>query len=240
MEFRSKHSGKVWRLSWDAAFSGASTVAALLFGVAVGNAMLGLPIGADREFQGNLLDMLGPYQLLVGVFVVAMFAMHGSIYLYLKTTGAFQERIKEWMWRCFGVFLVLYILTTMYTLVNVPNATRNFQDMPWAWIVVVLNVLAIANIPRAIYLGKPFFAFISSACTIAAFNFLFGIALFPNLAVSSLNPAWSLTVYNAASSQKTLGIMALIALFGVPFVLMYTSVIYWVFRGKVEIGKFSY
>jgi len=240
MEFRSKRPGKAWRGFWDTAFSGASTLATLLFGVAVGNAMLGLPIGPDREFKGGLLDMLGPYQLLVGVFVVAMFAMHGSIYLYLKTTGAFQHRIKEWMWRCFGLFLIFYILTTMYTLVNVPNATRNFQQMPWAWVVVVLNVLAIANIPRAIYLGKPFFAFISSACTIAAFNFLFGIALFPNLAVSSLDPAWSLTVYNAASSQKTLGIMALIALLGVPFVLAYTSVIYWVFRGKVEIGKFSY
>ena len=105
---------------------------------------------------------------------------------------------------------------------------------------MILNALAIANIPRAIHQGRALYAFISSSCTIAALIFLFGMALFPNLIYSSLNPDWSLTIYNAASSQKTLGIMRTIALIGMPFVIAYTIVIYWTFRGKVELGKFSY
>jgi cytochrome d ubiquinol oxidase subunit II len=144
------------------------------------------------------------------------------------------------MWRTFGIFLVFYVSTTVFTLAAVPEAVRNFGDIPWAWAVVVLNVLAVANIPRAIHLEKPFHAFLSSAAAIAALNVLFGVALFPNLVISSLDPAWSITIYSAASSEKTLSIMRLIAFIGMPFVLVYTTVIYWVFRGKVEIGKFSY
>ncbi len=166
--------------------------------------------------------------------------MHGSIYLYLKTEGELQKRIHGWMWRTFGFFLVLYILTTNFTLVAMPMATHNFRDHPWVWVVVVLNVLAVANIPRAIHLNRPGYAFASSCATIAALTFLFGVALFPDLVHSSLDPAWSLTVYNAASSHKTLTIMATIAALGLPFVLAYTSVVYWVFRGKVQLGKFSY
>jgi cytochrome d ubiquinol oxidase subunit II len=240
MEFRGKHDSPSWRSFWDVSFSLASGVATLLFGVAVGNAMRGMPIGADMEFHGTFLNLLHPYALLVGVFVVATFAMHGSIYLYLKTEGDLQKRIHGWIWRAFGVFLVLYILTTIFTLVALPLATRNFHQHPWAWGVVVLNVLAIANIPRAIFLSRPGYAFLSSCATIAALTFLFGVALFPDLIHSSLNPDWSLTVYNAASSHKTLAIMATIAALGMPFVLAYTSVVYWVFRGKVQLGTLSY
>ena len=240
MEFRSKHDSPGWRSFWDVSFCIASGVATLLFGVAVGNAMSGMPIGPDMEFQGTFVSLLHPYALLVGVFAVATFAMHGSIYLYLKTEGELQQRIREWMWQTFGIFLVLYILTTIFTLVAMPLATHNFREHPWVWMVVVLNVLAIANIPRAIHLRRAGYAFASSCATIAALTFLFGVALFPHLIYSSLNPDWSLTVYNAASSHKTLAIMAVIAALGLPFVLAYTSVVYWVFRGKVQLGKFSY
>ena len=240
MEFRSKQDMRWWRRTWDVSFTVASTLATFLFGVAVGNMMIGLPIGADMEFAGTLFDLLGPFPLLVGAFAVATFAMHGSIYLYLKTEGELQQRIQRWMWSTFGIFLVLYIFVTMATLVLLPSAVANFRDIPWAWVVVVLNVLAIANIPRAIYLGKPGYAFISSAATIGALTFLFGFALFPNLIVSSLDPAWNLTIYNAASSQKTLGIMQIVAFIGMPFVLGYTIAIYWIFRGKTKMDKFSY
>ncbi|MFH1277887.1 MAG: cytochrome d ubiquinol oxidase subunit II [Candidatus Eisenbacteria bacterium] len=240
MEFRSKNDSPRWRSFWDGAFFAASAAATLLFGVAVGNLIKGMPIGPDMEFAGSFFDLLGPYPLLVGLFAVAIFAMHGSIYLYLKTEGALQERMRGWMWRTFGIFLALYLLTTIFTLALVPDAIRHFRDLPWGWAVVVLNVLAIANIPRAIFQGRPGYAFLSSSATIAALVFLFGVALFPNLVVSSLSPEWSLDVYNAASSAKTLGIMRVIAIVGMPFVLAYTAVIYWVFRGKVEIGKFSY
>ena len=144
------------------------------------------------------------------------------------------------MWRTFAIFLVFYLFATIFTLVDVPLATRNFREYPWIWIVVVLNILAIANIPRAIYFRRPGYAFLSSSATIAALAFLFAVALFPDMIYSSLKPEWSLNIYNAASSQKTLGIMRTIAFIGMPFVLAYTCVIYWVFRGKVKLGKSSY
>jgi cytochrome d ubiquinol oxidase subunit II len=240
IEFRGKRSSSVWRRTFDAGFFFSSALATFLFGVAVGNSMLGLPIGADMEFQGGLLDLLRPYALLIGAFAVTTFLMHGSIYLYLKTEGELHDRIYGWMRRTFFVFLAAYVIVTAVTLLSVPHAFDNFARYPWAAVVVVLNALAVANIPRAIHQDRPFYAFISSSATVAALVFLFGMALFPNLIRSSLDPDWSLTVYNAASSQKTLGIMRNIAIIGMPFVLAYTAVIYWTFRGKVELGKFSY
>lgn len=240
MEFRSKAEWGWWRRMWDFAFFLASTLATFLFGVAVGNSIQGIPIGADKEFAGRFFDLLHPYALLVGVLAVSLFAMHGAIYLYLKTEGELQQRIKNWMWTSFGIFMALYILTTIVTLIRLPHVTRHFETMPLIWIAVVVNVLVIANIPRAIYLEKPFYAFVSSSLTIAALVFLFGMALFPNLIVSSISPEYNLTIYNSASSQKTLGIALLIAVIGMPIVLAYTSIVYWVFRGKVELGKFSY
>jgi cytochrome d ubiquinol oxidase subunit II len=242
MEFRSKQEGRLWRMCWDLAFCAASALATFTFGVLVGNCMLGLPLGADGDFTRavTLADLLRPYPVLVGLFAVATFAMHGSIYLYLKTEGELQQRIHGWMWRTFGLFLVLYILVTIFTLATIKQATAKYEQYPWVWIVVVLNVLAIANIPRAIYQGRPFDAFISSSCTIAAFTFLFGLTLAPNLIVSTVDPAYSLTVARAASSDKTLKIMTVVACLGMPFVLSYTVAIYWVFRGKVRIDRFSY
>ena len=240
MEFRSKWHGDAARTFFDYCFFGASLLATLLFGVAVGNTMSGLPIDAQQEYVGGFFNLLGPFPLIVGVLAVATFTMHGSIYLYLKTEGELQQRIHAWMWRAFWFFLVMYILTSAYAVVAIPAATANFFNHPWCWVVVVLNILAVANIPRVIHHGSPGWAFISSACVLAAFVFLFGVALYPNLLVASTDAAHSLNIYNAASSQKTLGIMAIIAALGMPFVLTYTIIIYWVFRGKTELGEFSY
>jgi cytochrome bd ubiquinol oxidase subunit II len=240
IEFRSKSESARWRSIWDGAFSLSSGTATFVFGVAVGNAMQGMPIGADGEFSGDTLDLLRPYPLLVGAFAVSVCAMHGSIYLYLKTEGDLQARIHRWIWRTFSVFAVMYLLVSGATVATFPHVYRNFSTLPVAWVVVVLNALAVANIPRAIHLGRPLYAFVSSACTIAALTFLFGMALYPNLLVSSVDPAYSLTIYSAASSRKTLGLMRVIAFIGMPFVLGYTGLVYWVFRGKVKLGKSSY
>lgn len=240
MEFRSKKKWPWWRNFWDIAFCLSSTLATFLFGVAVGSTLSGLPIDADMMFTGTLKDLVRPYHLMVGLFAVATCAMHASIYLYLKLEGDLQKRVHGWMWKTFGFFIVCYMLTTIMTLVLEPHATDNFKHYPISWVVVVLNVLAIANIPRAIYLNRPLYAFVSSSCSIAAFTFLFGVALFPNLLVSDLNHKWNLTIYNASSSEMTLGIMAIIAAIGMPFVLGYTAVIYWVFRGKVKTESLTY
>ncbi|MGH9548931.1 MAG: cytochrome d ubiquinol oxidase subunit II, partial [Terriglobales bacterium] len=240
IEFRSKRPWPWWRNFWDCSFALSSAGAAFIFGTMVGHMFIGLPVAASMEYTAHLVDHFTPFTVLIGFFAMSACAMHGSIFLYLKTEGDLQKRVHNWIWTTFGVFIIFYILTTIYTLVNIPHATDNFKNHPWAWGVVVLNVLAIANIPRAIFLGKPAYAFISSCCTLAALTFLFGVAIYPNLIVSSTDPSYSLNIYNAASSEKTLGIMLIVALLGMPFVMSYTAVVYWIFRGKVEIGKHSY
>jgi cytochrome d ubiquinol oxidase subunit II len=240
LEFRSKLAAPAWRRAWDRCFFASSLLASLLFGVAVGNVIKGIPLDARGVFTGRFTDLLGPYPILVGLFTVSLFAMHGAIYLYLKTEGAVQALLGKWMWHTWGVFLVLYNLVTMVTLVQVPHATRNFERFPWAALVVVVNVLAVANVPRALFNGRYGQAFASSSVTIAAGVFLLGMASFPNLVTASNDPALSLTLYNAASSEKTLGIGLLIAGVGMPFVLAYTGVVYWTFRGKVRLGEGSY
>lgn len=240
LEFRSKQESPRWRAAWDRAFFVSSAAAPFLFGVAVGNAILGVPLDARGVYIGGLADLLTPYPLLVGALVVALFAMHGAIFLHLKTDGAVQERLGRWTWHTWGAFLVLYLLTTIWTVASVPAATANFARLPWAAGVVVLNVLAVANVPRALFRRRYGQAFVSTSLTIVCLVFLFGMALFPNLVVARNDPALSLTIYNAASSAKTLRIGLIIAAIGMPFVLAYTAVVYWAFRGKVVLGEHSY
>jgi cytochrome d ubiquinol oxidase subunit II len=240
LEFRSKIASEWWRRFWDWGFFAGSGLASLLFGVAVGNAILGLPLDAEGNVVASVIDQLNPYAVLIGLMTVALFAMHGGLFLYLKTEGDFQARLRDWMWRSWGLFLVLFMLATIYTVAMVPRATVNFERYPWLAGFVVLAVLAVANIPRCLYWDRPGHAFASSVVTIGSLTVLFGAALFPNLVTASNDPALSITIYNAASSVKTLKIMLLIAVVGMPFVLAYSGIIYWTFRGKVELGEHSY
>ncbi|GAB4311547.1 MAG: cytochrome d ubiquinol oxidase subunit II [Candidatus Sumerlaeia bacterium] len=240
IEFRSKEPWAWWRGAWDVAFCVASVLASLLFGVAIGNMIIGVPIGPDMEYRGTFAGLLNPYALLVGVFNVSLFANHGAIYLYMKTDGALQEKVRGWIFHTLGVFVTLYMLVTIVTLARVPSMLANFEHFPWLWSVAAAGVLAIANIPRELFYGRPMRAFLSSCAAMAALITLFGMGVYPNMIVSSLDPEWNLTIYNAASSPRTLGIMLVIACIGMPFVLGYTATIYWIFRGKVKLDKFSY
>jgi cytochrome bd ubiquinol oxidase subunit II len=241
IEFRSKMKSAGWRRAWDVGFFLSSLTASLLFGVTVGNGMVGIAIDNRGVFVGSFFDLLNPYALVAGLVTVAMFAMHGALYLFLKLPdGEVRDRVKGWIWHTWGIFLVLYILGTMYTLVAVPRATANFERYPWGAIIVVINVLAVANIPRAVYRNKPIEAFASSTVTIICLVALFGFALFPNLVAANTDAANTLTVYNSASSSGTLWRMLIIVIIGLPFVLAYTAAVYWTFRGRVELGEHSY
>lgn len=238
IEFRSKRKSPAWRSAWDYGFFLSSLLATFLFGVGVGNAMIGLSLDERGIFVGTFFDLLNPYAIGVGLLTVAMFAVHGALYLYLKTPlGPLHDRVRRWMWHTWGIFLVLYILGTIITLLRVPRATANFEHFPWAFGIVIINVLAMANIPRAISAGRPLAAFLSSALTIIALVCLLGLALWPNLVTASNDPDYSLTIYHAASSPKTLRIMLIIATIGIPFVLIYTAAVYWTFRGRVKVEE---
>ncbi|MBM4093458.1 MAG: cytochrome d ubiquinol oxidase subunit II [Planctomycetes bacterium] len=236
LDFRGKTESPAWRKTWDVGFCVSSAVATLLFGVGVGNAMIGVPLNARGIYVGGFFNLLNPYAISVGLLAVTLFLMHGSIFLHLKTTGALKDRIYHWMWRTYGAFVAMYLIVSIATWFAVPRAVAPLREYPVAWLVVLVNVLAVLSIPLALRRHRSGGAFLASCLATCALVLLLGLALFPNLVTSAPHPANSLTIYNAASSQKTLGIMLTIAIIGMPFVLAYTSIIYWVFRGRVSVG----
>jgi cytochrome bd ubiquinol oxidase subunit II len=240
IEFRSKKPMLWWRQLWDVSFSASSILSSLLIGIAMGNIALGVPIDARGEFAGTFLGLLKPYPLLLGVTTVALFMMHGAIYALLKIEGPLHDKLRAWITRAIIFFVICYAVTTMATLLYVPNMAARVRANPWLFSIALLNVLAVANIPREIHRGRDWRAFLSSCAAMVALMLLFGLEMYPNLVFSNPNPANSLTIYNSASSHKTLGIMLTIALIGVPVVLVYTVSIYWIFRGKVKLDKMSY
>lgn len=240
IEFRSKMPMPWWRQSWDVSFCFSSLFTSFLFGVVMGNMIWGLPLGPDKEFQGTFLTLIHPYSMLAGITIVALFMMHGAIYVVMKTEGALHDKIRNWVNKCIIFFIICYATITMATLVYVPYMAARIKENPLLFVIPLISMLAIANIPREIHHGRDFRAFLSSCVTIVSLMALFGLGIFPNLVFSNPSPEYSLTAYNAASSPKTLGIMLTIALLGMPFVLAYTICIYWIFRGKVRITEMSY
>jgi cytochrome bd ubiquinol oxidase subunit II len=240
IEFRSKQAHLWWRRTWDVAFSLASIFSTFIFGIILGNMIWGIPLGADKEFQGTFLSLLHPYALLCGLMVLATCMMHGSIYVAMKTEGEFHNKVRGWIKYCMIFFIIMYITLTMATMLYAPHMVEHIKNHPVFFIIPFVKLLLIANIPRCISKGQDFLAFLSSSGAIILFMILFGSGLYPNLVYSNPNPEYSLTLYNAASSQKTLGIMFIVALIGMPLVLGYTTYIYFLFRGKVKIDENSY
>jgi cytochrome d ubiquinol oxidase subunit II len=234
IEFRSKQENARWRQVWDVSFSLASIVASLLLGVAFGNVIWGIPLNQQREFAGSFLGLLHPFPLLVGVTTLALFMMHGAIYLVLKTEGELQAFVRGWVNNAIIFFVICYGITTMATLLYVPRMSLHMRQYPVFFLVPLLTMLAIANIPREIHHGREFLAFLSSGAAMAGLMTLVAIGMFPYMVPSWPNPEWGLTIYNAASSTGALTVMLIIAAIGVPLVLAYTASIYYIFRGKVK------
>lgn len=241
IEFRSKQPMAWWRWTWDFFFSLASLVIALALGIVLGNLIRGIQLDARKEYVGTLMDLLNPYALLVGVMTTALFVMHGAIYLMMKTEGEFHERMRSFVNPSIIFFILLYALTTVATLIYMPHMIEAIKDRPEFFLVAIINIFAIANIPREIAKGRDGRAFISSSVNIICLLALYAIGAYPNVIRAINDPAHlSLTIYNSASSVKTLQILLLMAVIGVPLVASYTIGIYWVFKGKVKLDSRSY
>jgi cytochrome d ubiquinol oxidase subunit II len=237
---RSLRESRAWRGFWDWAFAVSSFGASLLIGVALGNIAWGVPIDANFRYHGVLWQQLHPYALLTGVTVVALFMMHGAMYLVMKTEGELNQQVRGWVRPTIIFFVIMYVTTTLATLLYIPRMAEPFRENPVLFLVPIASVLAIANIPREVHLGRAFRAFASSGLAMLFLLALFGIGMFPELIHSRPDDANSLTAYNASSSLKTQQVMLVIALIGVPLVLGYTAHIYRVFRGKVKLDSMSY
>ena len=241
IEFRSKLTKKWWRQTWDISFAAGSLASSFLIGITLGNIIRGIPLNAEHEYSGTFFDLiLNPYALLIGITTIALFIMHGAIYLVMKTEGTLQEQIRGWINNTIIIFIICYVTTTMVTLLYIPHMTAPFKEYPALFVVAFINMLAIANIPREIFHKREFRAFLSSCAAILALLILFGIGMFPNMIYSLPIAENSLTIYNGASSAKTLKIMLVIAMIGMPLVAAYTISVYWIFRGKVKLDSMSY
>lgn len=241
IEFRSKRPMLWWRWMWDVLFSAASFVIAFALGIILGNLIEGIAMDERHEFVGFANGLLNPYDLLIGGLVVSLFLMHGSIYLVLKTEGDFHGQIRPWVNRCIILFILFYVTATMSTLIYFPHMADGIRTRPFFFPIALINILAIANVPREIHLGRDARAFISSCVNIICLMALYAIGTYPNVIRDYIHPDTnSLTIYNAGSSQLTLKILLLIAIIGVPLVLSYTIGVYWLFRGKVRLESTSY
>lgn len=241
IEFRSKQPMVWWRWMWDILFCLASTLIAGSLGLVVGNLIRGIPLDENEEFIGTLASLINPYALLIGLFTISLFAMHGTIYVLMKTEGELHDKIRRRVNPLVITFIIVYAITTMTTLIYQPHMSKAIQERPIFFVIGLLNMLAIANIPREMQRGNDGRAFLSSCGNIALLMLLFGIGTFPNM-IRAINApeTRSVTVYNGASSQLTLEILLLMAVIGMPLVIAYTTVVYWIFRGKVRLEPSSY
>ena len=242
-EFRKYSETPGEKKRWDLAFGLGSLVPALLFGVALGNILRGLPVELKDEkvvSSISFLGLLNPYALLVGVLSLVLFTMHGAIYLSMKSTGRQRDRMISWINNTWIAYVVLYSIATFATFFVAPYLFKNMLGSLVFWFMFILLFVAILFIPVAARMKKFGLAFISSSVMIAMMIGLAALSLFPRLVPSSINLENSLTIYNASSTPKTLTTMLIIALIGMPIVIGYTIFIYRIFRGNVLITKDSY
>ena len=240
IEFRSKEEMKWWRQTWDVAYSVSSILLAFLLGVVLGNILQGVPLNENREYTGSWLAFLNPYALLTGVTTLALFMMHGAIYLIMKTEGRLYAKLTILLQRAIQFFVATFILTSLYTLLYIPHLSDDFQSNPALFIVPVLAFGTIFNVPRLARKRKYLRAFIFSSLTVSLLLIMVAIELYPVLLYAPNDPANSIDVYNAAASSKALGIMLLFVAIGFPLVLGYTYFVYRTFWGKVQLDETSY
>lgn len=240
IEVRSKEESKTWRRFWDVAYSLSSILIALLLGIVVGNVIRGIPLDGDHLYRGSWLAFLNPYALMVGITTVALFMMHGAIYLTMKTQDKLYDKLTVLVKNSTIFFVMTLVIVTIYTLLYLPHMTDRLSAHPTMFIIPLIMMLAVANITRQISKRKYLFAFLSSSVVIATLLVIVAMELYPTVIYAPNDVANSLTVYNSASSEKSLGIMLTFAAIGVPLVASYTVFVFYTFRGKVKLDESSY
>ncbi|MBB5934178.1 cytochrome d ubiquinol oxidase subunit II [Streptomyces zagrosensis] len=224
-EYRHKRSEERWQRNWERAIFWCSLVPAFLWGVVFANMVGGVPIGADKNYAGDVFDLINPYALLGGLMSLVLFTFHGAVFAALKTVGDIRTRARRlagWLGLGAGALAAGFLLWTQLD----SGSTSSLVAMAVA-------VLALAGALVMNGRGREGWAFGLSGVTIAASVAMLFLSLFPHVMPSSLDPAWSLTAENAASSPYTLKIMTWIAGVMTPVVMAYQAWTYWVFRQRI-------
>ncbi len=238
-EFRGKVDSPAWRFIWDSCLFIGSFVPALLFGVAFANIFAGIPFDSRGVLHGNILTLLTPYGIAGGVLFVLLFTMHGALWISVKAKGELHNRgaaLARGLWVALllvaaGFLVYSYFATPLYD---------NYFKMPILWLIPVITVCSLLATRFFMWKQGWWKAWFASCLTIVGTTF-FGIAgLFPNMFPSSLDPAYSLTAFNSASSHLTLKIMLVVALVMVPVVIGYQVWVYNLFKSKVTDTDLAY
>lgn len=231
IEFRSKITTPKWRTLWDWAIFIGSFLPAFLIGVAFANLAAGLPINEKMTFTGNLLTLLNPYGLLGGLTAVSVFLLHGAVFISLKTTGDVQESARSAAKRLWMPAALIAVALAGGTFVYT-DFIQHIGLVPGA---APFGAIATLVVVRALLDNKrEGWAFIAMGIHLILTQSTFFLILFPRVMISTTNPDYSLTIYNASSSPYTLQVMTIIALIFVPIVLIYQGYTYWVFRKRLS------
>jgi len=228
IEYRNKVEDPRWVAAWDFAFALGSILPSLLYAVAVGNLVRGLQLNALGDYTGGFFALLNPYALVVGLVGLSMFAVHGALYLAVKTSGELQLRARAWAGQSWWAYAALFLIAAAWT---AGCYLRNGVALPV--LLAAASAAAIALIRVFSRKGEDLKAFFASCAGIALVMLAVVAVLFPNLVTASNDPSLSLTIFNASSSFRTLGVMLVIALLGMPVVIGYTIFIHRIFKGKV-------
>ncbi len=242
IEFRSKRPYPFWRWMWDVLFSVASLVISFGLGLVLGNLVRGVPLNEAQDMVvDSSLFFLNPYSILMGITTVACFSMHGAIYLLMKTEGELHDKVRTWINPAIISFIISYATVTMATLIYQPHMVEVVKNHPEFFLLALLTMLSIANIPREVNNRLDGRAFASSCFAIASLVALYALGTYPNLVRASNAPLdLSLTIHNSSSSLETLQILFIISGIGIPLVLAYTVAVYIIFHGKVKLDASSY
>ena len=235
-EYRSKDSNPLWRRRFDRMIAIGSFLPSFLLGTAFANLAQGVPINENMTFTGNLFTLLNPFGLIGGLTMVSVFLLHGANFLTLKLDGELRERAREVSKMLYIVASVAVILLAVTTYIYTDISTKigiNPGIMPIASVVVLLATIFFIN------RRMEGWAFLSTGVHIILTQIAFFTLMFPRVMISSTNPAYSLTIYNASSSQYTLTVMSIIALIFVPIVLLYQGWSYYMFRKRIIAEKQS-
>lgn len=229
IEFRSKRFSLTWRKNWDIVIGVTSILNAILWGVAVANLIAGVPIDKNMDFVGNFFTLLSPFTILGGMVFGAVFLYHGSTYLMLKVgEDSVLKRVKALSPKLGLAMIVLTVIFVVYAYVSTDLFATS---LPLA-LCAIAALLMIASVGTNI-VGKYGLSFLFVALAIAFVTATVFAGLFPNIMISTLDPEFSLNIYNAASSPYTLKLMTIVAICLVPVVLLYQAWSFWVFRKRM-------
>jgi len=242
-EYRHHRSGEIWQRNWEWAIIIGSFVPALVLGVGFANFVRGLPIDATRtvhQTAGSFFGLFTPFALLGGVMFVAMFVTHGAAFLALKTSGEIRDRARMYANRTGLVALAAVAAFVIWMNLGFSGLARGIAGASPAlslWPAAVLAILGFAFLWLMNSRGREGWAFVGGAVGILALIVNIFAAMYPNVMPSTLDPAWSLTAADAASSTYTLTIMTVVAAIFTPIVLAYQAWTYWVFRKRLSVDS---